>query len=37
MDAAELLELDRALVWHPFTQALTAPPPVPVATAAASG
>jgi len=33
MDAAELLELDRALVWHPFTQALTAPPPVPVRSA----
>lgn len=33
MDAATLLELDRALLWHPFTQALTAPAPVPIRSA----
>ena len=33
MDTAELLELDRTLLWHPFTQVLTAPPPVPIRSA----
>ncbi|HIJ84985.1 MAG TPA: aminotransferase class III-fold pyridoxal phosphate-dependent enzyme, partial [Magnetococcales bacterium] len=26
----ELTELDRACVWHPFTQEATAPPPIPI-------
>ena len=30
MDARTLRELDRALVWHPFTQVQTAPAPVPI-------
>lgn len=33
MTREELLRLDRAHVWHPFTQALTAPDPVPVRSA----
>jgi adenosylmethionine-8-amino-7-oxononanoate aminotransferase len=32
-DADALLALDRRHVWHPFTQAGTAPPPIPVASA----
>lgn len=30
MDAQTLRKLDRSLVWHPFTQAQTAPTPVPI-------
>jgi adenosylmethionine-8-amino-7-oxononanoate aminotransferase len=33
METSELLELDRTLLWHPFTQVLTAPEPVPIASA----
>jgi len=33
MDRTALAELDRTLVWHPFTQALTAPPPIPIRSA----
>ena len=33
METAELLALDRALVWHPFTQARTAPAPVAIRAA----
>jgi len=33
MDCTALAELDRTLVWHPFTQALTAPPPIPIRSA----
>ncbi len=33
MEPAVLAELDRTLVWHPFTQARTAPPPIPVRSA----
>ncbi|BDU71702.1 adenosylmethionine--8-amino-7-oxononanoate transaminase [Mesoterricola silvestris] len=33
MDRTTLMERDRALVWHPFTQAHTAPPPIPVRSA----
>ena len=33
MDWNTLAELDRTLVWHPFTQAQTAPPAVPVRSA----
>jgi adenosylmethionine-8-amino-7-oxononanoate aminotransferase len=29
-----LVEADRRVVWHPFTQERTAPPPLPVARAA---
>ena len=30
MPAPDWIELDRRHVWHPYTQALTAPPPLPV-------
>lgn len=33
MERAALAELDRTLVWHPFTQAFTAPPPIPIRSA----
>ncbi|WP_306602004.1 adenosylmethionine--8-amino-7-oxononanoate transaminase [Geothrix sp. 21YS21S-2] len=33
MDRTALADLDRSLVWHPFTQALTAPPPIPIRSA----
>lgn len=29
----ELVSLDRAYVWHPFTQEATAPPPIPIVSA----
>jgi adenosylmethionine-8-amino-7-oxononanoate aminotransferase len=33
IDTERLLALDRRHVWHPFTQAGTAPPPIPIASA----
>jgi adenosylmethionine-8-amino-7-oxononanoate aminotransferase len=33
MESTELLELDRTLLWHPFTQVQTAPAPVPIRSA----
>lgn len=33
MDPTTLAELDRTLLWHPFTQALTAPAPIPIRSA----
>ena len=33
MTPEELLALDRRHIWHPFTQAQTAPPPLPVKSA----
>jgi len=33
MPAPDWIELDRRHVWHPYTQALTAPPPLPVVKA----
>ena len=33
METAALLELDRALVWHPFTQVRTAPAPIAIRAA----
>ena len=33
MDPSTLLDLDRTLLWHPFTQARTAPPPTAIRSA----